>query len=188
LQLQDAIAVQIAAVLGVLRKSPTPISLQANSKVATLFNIHRSFERFENYPRDDVYRFNIRGSKVSYICLLRRDIVIASHRNMKDSKKQKLPKRTSDRGASHWLRAEKSPHLINMDGLWELRSISKFIARKSCWEMGSRRYSGFLRYDLRVATVSVFFSPRDKVNHITIFTEQYKLGMSSLAQVQNSAS
>lgn len=54
--------------------------------------------------------------------------------------------------------------------------------------MGSRRYSGFLRYDLRVATVSVFFSPRDKVNHITIFTEQYKLGMSSLAQVQNSAS
>lgn len=50
--------------------------------------------------------------------------------------------------------------------------------------MGSRRYAGFLRYDVQNATVSVFFSPCDKVNHMTILTGRYRSGMSYLAQVR----
>lgn len=72
-----------------------------------------------------------------------------------------------------------------MDGVWKLRSVSKFVTTDSLWEMGPHRYSGFIRYNVAGGLVSVCFSPYDKVNHLTIVTGQSSRGLISFFKVDD---
>lgn len=76
--------------------------------------------------------------------------------------------------------------LREMDGVWKLRSVSKFVTTDSLWEMGPHRYSGFIRYNVAGGLVSVCFSPYDKVNHLTIFTGRSSQGLISFVKVDDS--
>jgi len=58
----------------------------------------------------------------------------------------------------------------NMEGLWTLRGISNFVTFHSFWEMDTRKYSGFLRYNLRKKTVSVYLNPYGGANGLIVLT------------------
>ena len=69
----------------------------------------------------------------------------------------------------------KSPHsdqlkVSTMEGVWTLHGISNFVTSHSFWEMGPRKYSGFLRYNLRTKAVSVYLNPYGGANCLTVLT------------------
>lgn len=63
-----------------------------------------------------------------------------------------------------------------------------FFTDVSCWEIGSRKYSGFLRYDLSRGLVTVFFNPYESVNHLTILAHGQSVWLSFVVKVCDASS
>jgi len=71
-----------------------------------------------------------------------------------------------------------------MEGVWTLRGISNLVTFHSFWEMYTRKYSGFLRYNLRTKTVSVYLNPYGGANGLIVLTRYDHVAANYLTRVK----